>query len=135
MGAQFRERGRVSWRQLPDGWLDRAACKGTDPSVFWDTSRQGGALALCESCPVRSECAAEARVSDIPGVVGGVAPPAVREFVGRASPNPSLTADQLEELVRLIDGGLSRRAAGERLGIGKSHATRAYARAKEAARV
>jgi WhiB family transcriptional regulator, redox-sensing transcriptional regulator len=43
-----------------NAWRDQAACKGTDPALFWpesggnDTKEQ--AKAVCATCPVQAEC-------------------------------------------------------------------------------
>lgn len=41
-------------------WRDRAACKGSDPALFFpdrgDRYTAARALAVCQRCPVRPEC-------------------------------------------------------------------------------
>lgn len=39
-------------------WVDRAACRGMDPAVFFPSTEEETDLALdiCRSCPVRAEC-------------------------------------------------------------------------------
>lgn len=39
---------------FPDG--DRAACRSTDPDLFFDGTRTLEALAVCAVCPVMAEC-------------------------------------------------------------------------------
>jgi WhiB family transcriptional regulator, redox-sensing transcriptional regulator len=65
--------------KTPDGtgWMDRAACKGTDLSLFFPappapTGRKAApaaditeAVAYCRRCPVRDECARFAEANDI----------------------------------------------------------------------
>lgn len=41
-------------------WAKRAACIGTDPFDWEDNARDVGQCALCDSCPVLTECAADA---------------------------------------------------------------------------
>ncbi|MEU6261792.1 WhiB family transcriptional regulator [Saccharopolyspora shandongensis] len=45
----------------PPAWHEHAACRGQDPA-WWDGANTVRARAVCESlCPVRGECAADAR--------------------------------------------------------------------------
>jgi len=40
-------------------WMERAACEGFDPDVFFPTSGRGldaDAKAICRQCPVRLQC-------------------------------------------------------------------------------
>ena len=41
-------------------WVDRAACKGMDPNIFFpergDTATYRKAIEVCSGCPVRAEC-------------------------------------------------------------------------------
>jgi hypothetical protein len=39
-------------------WLERAACKGMDPDVFFDRD-PSLALSVCRRCPVKDECRAD----------------------------------------------------------------------------
>lgn len=46
-----------------EGWRDRAACRDTDPDLFFPVGATGDALAeidaaksVCRGCPVREEC-------------------------------------------------------------------------------
>lgn len=64
------------------GWRARAACRDTDPDVFFPPGGRavGRALLICAGCPVREPCldlALEAE-SEIPrlryGVFGGLTP-------------------------------------------------------------
>lgn len=45
-----------------DRWLERAACRGTDPSVFCGTGQQPSRRAqkCCHVCPVRYDCLLDA---------------------------------------------------------------------------
>ena len=41
-------------------WQEHAACRGHDPELFWPDSRRDArvatALAICATCPVKTEC-------------------------------------------------------------------------------
>jgi WhiB family redox-sensing transcriptional regulator len=39
-------------------WLDQAACRGLDPTIFYPVSEEecGPAKAVCELCDVRQSC-------------------------------------------------------------------------------
>ena len=57
-----------------NGWRDSAACKGTDPNLFFDRYEADRDVQLfvddlCESCPVQTECDAYAEEN---GLEGGV---------------------------------------------------------------
>jgi WhiB family transcriptional regulator, redox-sensing transcriptional regulator len=60
---------------LPGDWRADAACREMDLDVFFavDEVRQREAIAVCETCPVRSECLEHAIVTrEQYGVWGGV---------------------------------------------------------------
>lgn len=44
----------------PQEWRDRAACRGVATELFYPNGRQRGdqmqAIAICEACPVRTDC-------------------------------------------------------------------------------
>lgn len=44
---------RSHW--APRGWMIDAACRGTDPEVFYD-GRAADAIRICRTCPVTEEC-------------------------------------------------------------------------------
>lgn len=54
-------------------WQERAACRGTDPTLFFPTTKgvPTEAAALCAVCRVRAECAAEAEQVATAGVWAG----------------------------------------------------------------
>lgn len=55
-------------------WRNRAACRGSDPELFFPIAEVGysAAAAVCADCPVVSDCLEEAlRVGDIHGYRGG----------------------------------------------------------------
>jgi WhiB family redox-sensing transcriptional regulator len=50
-------------RELNDDWRDHAACRDTDPEVFFPTGTTGAAIeqieqakAICRECPVQAPC-------------------------------------------------------------------------------
>ncbi len=61
-------------------WRDRAACRGTDPEVFFPVAESGpareaqvaAAKAVCAGCPVRAECLTEALARIPYGIAGGL---------------------------------------------------------------
>lgn len=63
-------------------WTERAACRDTDPELFFPIGSVGLALeqvdaakAVCARCPVRTECLDWAlRVGEAYGVWGGTTP-------------------------------------------------------------
>jgi WhiB family redox-sensing transcriptional regulator len=69
-------------------WMVFAACRDADPSVFFPTTREGvdEALAICATCPVRSDCldyAVEARERF--GVWGGMTEKQRRRLLRRSA--------------------------------------------------
>lgn len=57
-----------------DGWQQDAACRDADPEVFFSTAEadRDRAMAMCGSCPVRSECLEHALATrETYGVWGG----------------------------------------------------------------
>lgn len=67
-----------SWRD--ESWWDRAACRGTDPELFFPTATHGSAYeaqvaaakAVCERCPVSAACLADACDGLPDGIAGGL---------------------------------------------------------------
>jgi WhiB family redox-sensing transcriptional regulator len=61
------------------GWRDRAACRDSNPDLFFPVGSTGGALeeiqaakAVCGTCPVREECLAFAlETNQEAGIWGG----------------------------------------------------------------
>jgi WhiB family transcriptional regulator, redox-sensing transcriptional regulator len=83
-------------------WTTRAACRGTDPDeLFVQGAAQNRAKAVCFSCPVRSECLADALDNRVEfGVWGGLTERERRALLRR---RPNVTSWQ----------GLLRTAMGE----------------------
>ncbi|MHA6631886.1 WhiB family transcriptional regulator [Pseudonocardia sichuanensis] len=73
-------------------WRDRAACRGTDPEVFFPAAQAGPALAeqvgrakaVCARCPVRPQCLEFALRALPEGVAGGLTPDERRAHARRA---------------------------------------------------
>jgi WhiB family redox-sensing transcriptional regulator len=72
-----RQLGRVAAETK--GWRDRAACRSQDPELFFPIGTTGRALAqieeakaVCQTCPVLSDCLAWATRSEPPGQEAGV---------------------------------------------------------------
>ena len=67
---------------VEDHWTEYAACRGTDPELFYPVSSAGPALeqaarakAICARCTVRSDCLSWAlRAGEPDGVWGGTTP-------------------------------------------------------------
>lgn len=61
----------------PTDWVDDAACKGEDPSI-WFSQKVLPAIEVCNDCPVRRQCLADADVTEsqardeVFGVRGGL---------------------------------------------------------------
>ena len=61
-------------------WMDKAACRGADSSIFmpsnrgpFDPVKKAEALSYCNRCPVRAECIDYALSFDITiGIYGGL---------------------------------------------------------------
>lgn len=62
-------------RPQPDTtWIDRAACRESDPELFWPSTGEDprAAIAICEECPVRQECLDYAlTLGEMDGIWGG----------------------------------------------------------------
>ena len=67
----FRTFRHMGWK---NEWATRAACRGTDPdTLFVQGAAQNRAKTVCMSCPVRTECLADALDNRIEfGVWGGM---------------------------------------------------------------
>ncbi|MQA83726.1 MAG: WhiB family transcriptional regulator [Streptosporangiales bacterium] len=67
---------------FPGDWVDRAACAGRDPELFYPVGTQGPALrqiaaakAVCERCRVRDDCLGHALdAGEAHGIWGGTTP-------------------------------------------------------------
>lgn len=53
------------YRHQPGPWIDRAACAGVDPELFFPDRGESTApaKAVCAGCPVRAECLDHALVN------------------------------------------------------------------------
>lgn len=81
------------------GWRDRAACRDSDPDLFFPAGSTGPALeeiraakALCATCPVQDQCLAFAlETNQDAGIWGGLSEDERRERrrkVAQARPRP-----------------------------------------------
>lgn len=85
----------------PAHWRARAACRTTDPDLFFtaDPASVAAAKKLCVRCPVRESCLHEA-LSRIPeGVAGGLTA-AQRRRLARRGTARSVLADDLARMAR-----------------------------------
>jgi WhiB family transcriptional regulator, redox-sensing transcriptional regulator len=97
------------------GWRARAACRGTNPALFFDLHPDAvaAAKAVCADCPVRQECATHALAAGEEfGVWGGFAaeqrptpPPTERPTAG---PQRQVSDGELYDL--LVDADPDRPA-------------------------
>lgn len=82
----------MTFNRIPDwdeaGWRDRAACRHSDPDLFFPSGTTGAALeeiraakALCAACPVQQQCLAFAlETNQDAGVWGGASEEERREL-------------------------------------------------------
>lgn len=102
----------------PDPWTERAACRDTDPEIFFPLPGASGGLdreaiakRLCGRCPVARECLREALVRDEgAGIWGGFNARERRELLRIASTLESTAA----ELAAYLAGGGRRLSASPR---------------------
>lgn len=100
-------------------WASRGACRETDPdSLFVQGAAQNRAKTVCMSCPVRTECLADALDNRIEfGVWGGMTERERRALL-RRRPNVRSWRRLLEtardEHVRVVEIAASRESANER---------------------
>ena len=93
----------MTFNRIPDwdeaGWRARAACRDSDPDLFFPAGTTGAALeeiraakALCARCPVQAQCLAFAlETNQDAGVWGGASEEERRELrrkVARTRPKP-----------------------------------------------
>ena len=72
-------------------WRLRAACRGEDPEMFFESVYELFAMRLCARCPVRRNCLAsaleaegESKASHRSGIWGGLTPDERTALVGGA---------------------------------------------------
>jgi len=104
----------------PAAWRAQAACRGTDPALFYDPHPAAVAAAktICAACPVRVACAAHAiAAGEEYGVWGGLAPDERPTPPPRPDPAPGpaprISDDELYDL--LIDADPDRPALDQLL--------------------
>lgn len=86
-------------------WRTHAACRGTDPALFYDPHPASVAAAktVCDVCPVRNACRAHAVDTAEPfGVWGGLAaderPAPSPDTTPAPGPAPKISDDELYDL-------------------------------------
>ncbi len=132
------------------GWRTAAACRGTDPEVFFPVAEAGlaherqvaAAKAVCAGCPVRQECLDEALVRIPDGIAGGLTADERRQLGRR--PARRVTGGELIQDARtraevaaagsvLLAAGGSRLAVAEACGVSERTVYRWQARAAASA--
>lgn len=110
-----------TWPERP-AWQASAACRSLTPGLFFsDNSGEGSAeaVAVCGTCPVRSDCLQFALDNgELLGVWGGTTPSQRARLRRRRNASPAIAARRAEA-ERLRAEGLSQREIGERLGVGQ----------------
>jgi hypothetical protein len=108
-------------------WRDQAACRGTDPELFFPAGESGpvhdaqvaAAKAVCAGCPVRAACLAEALARIPYGIAGGLTEQERRRLRTRDTghrQSTGLSAQAREVLSDGPTGGMTRR---ERAQVGR----------------
>jgi WhiB family redox-sensing transcriptional regulator len=76
---QVLEHVTAAWRASGPSWLSAAACRSTDPELFFPLSESGKALdqiaeakVICAACPVRHQCLEFALRTRSQGIWGGL---------------------------------------------------------------
>ena len=103
------------------GWHNRAACKGSDPNIFYDPARTDEAKAVCAGCPVAGPCLREAFENREQGVWGGLTEDE-RIKLNRKAVRDARTDRLREPVYRTSDRFVERDA---RPGTNSPHGTRA----------
>lgn len=110
------------------GWMDAAACRGTDPNLFFPTGvnpRYVEARRICASCPVRVRCLTDAEefeqgltASGRSGMRGGLTPTgrANRSRYADRAGATGVAAARRRKVLELHATGLTAKAIAEHLG-------------------
>jgi hypothetical protein len=125
------ERAVVVEDDGPQGWLDRAACRDTDPERFFPESgeqvKAAEAKAICQGCQVRDHCLdlavkAASGIDADHGVFGGTLPAERARLRGNTFPEPSAYRQQREpaEQAHQLANQVGLRQAARQLGIHRS---------------
>ena len=68
----------LEYRAAPDNWRDQAACRDSDPELWFPVSEAivhddviQAAFSVCAGCPVRAQCLQWALDHDEQGIWGG----------------------------------------------------------------
>lgn len=82
-------------RTRPDAqWQDEAACRNTDPAVFFDAERWHTARAICAGCPVREACLEYALTQRIKSGIWAGLSPQQRDHHRKHKPGCTCLAEQ-----------------------------------------
>jgi WhiB family transcriptional regulator, redox-sensing transcriptional regulator len=119
-------------------WLDRAACRDSDPEQFFPVSgeqvKAAEAKAICAGCQVRDRClelavTAAGGIDADHGVFGGTLPGERSRLRGNTFPEPSAYRQQRElaEQAHQLAGQVGLRQAARQLGIHRDALKAAFA--------
>jgi hypothetical protein len=122
----------------PQGWLDRAACRGQDPERFFPESgeqvKAAEAKAICAACQVRDHCLdlaikVASGIDGDHGVFGGTLPGERSPLRGNSFPEPSAYRQQRElaEQAHALAGEVGLRQAARQLRIHRDALKAAFA--------
>lgn len=99
-------------------WRTQAACRGSDPELFFPIAPNGygKAAAVCANCPVVSDCLEEAlRVGDVHGFRGGHTGAERADLVRARNPRRLRPPTPAEKVIALSAAGSTPREIAARL--------------------
>jgi len=119
------------------GWLDRAACRDSDPERFFPESgeqtKAAEAKAICAGCQVRDQClelavSAAGGIDGDHGVFGGTLPAERSRLRGNTFPEPSAYRQhrELAQQAHQLASEVGLRQAARQLGIHRDALTAAF---------
>src|SRR5829696_5335994 len=119
-------------------WLDRAACRDSDPERFFpepgEHTKAAEAKAICASCQVRDHCLdlavkAAGGLDADHGVFGGTLPAERSRLRGNTFPKPSVLRErrELAEQAHQLAGQVGLRQAAKQLGVHRDALKAAFA--------
>lgn len=112
-------------------WRDSALCGQTDGQLFFPGKGEGTAapLKVCQACPVRAECLADAMaMQEWHGIGGGMSGEARRKLLVGKRVKP---ADPVEDILRLRAKKWTTSAISLRLGVDRETVWRVLRAHKE----
>jgi WhiB family transcriptional regulator, redox-sensing transcriptional regulator len=120
-------------------WLDKAACRDSDPEQFFpepgEQAKAAEAKAICAACQVRDHCRdlavnAAGGIDQDHGVFGGTLPAERSRLRGNAFPQPSMYRErrELAEQAHQLVGQVGWRQAARQLGIHRDALKAAFAK-------